>query len=70
MLGLSTKYNVRTVPQTECLRISLSDYKDTCKIRNTYPGKERQIQDGSRVVIFSKQNPSHDPEQGIREELE
>ena len=70
MFGLSMKYDVRTVPQTKCLRISLSDCKDTWKVWNTHPGKERQIQDGSRVVIFSKQNPSHDPEQGIREELE
>ena len=37
------------------------------EIRNTHPGKERQIQDWPCAVISTKQNPSHCPEQEICE---
>ena len=40
------------------------------EIRNTHPGKERQIQDGPRVIISPEQNHSYDPEHDICEELE
>lgn len=40
------------------------------EIRNTHPGKERQIQDGACGVISPEQNPSYNPEQGICEEFE
>jgi hypothetical protein len=36
----------------------------------THPGKERQTQDGPRVIISPKQDHSYDPEQGIRKQLE